>query len=142
MYCGLYARYTGTYYQTASHTAVPQLAMMFIGVILYTFLCVILSASGENLDRPCILSELLSSSEFSHFSQNGEDGVLLALLSLIGSTTKTYVEFGVQNGAECNTRILRERLNFTGVMFDSGYENAKTNLHKEWIFAHDVVKEG
>ena len=44
------------------------------------------------------------------FSQNGEDGITMKLVDTIYSSdneNKFYVEFGVEDGKECNTRILR-----------------------------------
>ena len=44
------------------------------------------------------------------FSQNGEDGIIMKLVELIyngDNHNRVYVEFGVENGIECNTRILR-----------------------------------
>ncbi len=41
------------------------------------------------------------------YSQNGEDGITLAIFERIGAGTKFYVEFGVQDGMQCMTRILR-----------------------------------
>jgi len=57
------------------------------------------------------------------FSQNGEDGVIEAIFNTIGATNKFYVEFGVDDGAECCTRYLMTK-GFSGVWFDSRHENA------------------
>jgi hypothetical protein len=43
---------------------------------------------------------------FKIFSQNGEDGTLQEILRRIGTTNKRFVEFGVQDGLECNTHFL------------------------------------
>ena len=49
------------------------------------------------------------------FSQNQEDGVLLALLEFLKITKPGfYVEFGTQNADQCNTRNLRENHNWKG----------------------------
>jgi hypothetical protein len=79
--------------------------------------------------------------EFKKYSQNKEDGViaeLIAILNLNASSSKYFVEIGTQSGVECNSRYLRESLNWTGVMFDGGFNNAQINLNKETI-AHDNV---
>jgi hypothetical protein len=73
------------------------------------------------------------------FSQNGEDGVLLRILEAIGATNKQYVEFGVQDGKECNSRILREALNFTGLMMDGGNTNADINLRREHVTVDNIL---
>jgi hypothetical protein len=44
------------------------------------------------------------------------------------SHNKFYVEFGVENGFECNTRILREKYNWKGLQMDGGNENKNINL--------------
>lgn len=41
--------------------------------------------------------------------EQGEDGIIEFIMSNIGETDKYYVEFGVQDCSECNTRAMRER---------------------------------
>jgi hypothetical protein len=43
---------------------------------------------------------------FKAFSQHGEDGMLQEIFSRIGTTNKRFVEFGVEDGLECNTHLL------------------------------------
>lgn len=40
------------------------------------------------------------------FSQNDEDGILLEIFRRVGTSSKTFVEFGVQDGLQNNTRLL------------------------------------
>lgn len=43
---------------------------------------------------------------FKVYSQNEEDGILEEIFNRIGTTNKLFVEFGVQNGLECNSHYL------------------------------------
>lgn len=83
--------------------------------------------------------ESLQFFEDSKYSQNGEDGIVMALLEIIGTGNKTFVEFGVQNGKECNSRLLRERYNFTGLMMDGDNINQDINLYKEFITTTNII---
>jgi len=77
------------------------------------------------------------------FSQNGEDGIIMKLVELIyngNNNNKFYVEFGVENGMECNTRILREHYNWNGLQMDGNNENDKFNLRKEFITKENVLE--
>jgi len=76
---------------------------------------------------------LLQAHENKVYSQNGEDGILEFIFQNIGTTNKYYVEFGVEDGHECNTRYLREKLNFHGLLMDSGAPNSDINLQQEFI---------
>jgi tetratricopeptide (TPR) repeat protein len=89
-------------------------------------------------EKCAILSEL-HFLEDKIFSQNGEDGILIALLELIGIKRRYYVEFGVEDGFECNTRILREIYGYEGLMMDGGNENLEINLRKEFITEENVL---
>jgi hypothetical protein len=48
----------------------------------------------------------LSDIQFRSFSQNGEDGILLYIFSLIGTTNRQAVEICAGDGIECNTANL------------------------------------
>lgn len=85
------------------------------------------------------LIDQLSDSEKKIYSQNGEDGVLEKIFSIISTTNKYYVEFGVQNGTECNTKNLRVNHGFNGLLLDNMNEDEDINLHKEFITAENVL---
>ena len=75
------------------------------------------------------------------YSQNGEDGVTIKLIEIIYSNPNnhTYVEFGASDGNECNTRILKEKYNWNGLLMDGNYENISINLKKEFITKENIV---
>jgi len=52
------------------------------------------------------LSKRLNKYECQVFSQNGEDGIIQEIFNRIGLTNKYFVEFGVENGLECNSTNL------------------------------------
>jgi len=88
------------------------------------------------------MSMELSLFESKKYSQNGEDGIIKKLLELIyddDNNNKYYVEFGVENGNECNTRILREDFNWNGLQMDGTYENNDINLKREFITKENIV---
>ena len=71
------------------------------------------------------------------YSQNGEDGVIEYIFHKINPTNKYYVEFGVGDGLECNTRLLREK-KWQGLLLDRNNENKRINLKKEFITAENI----
>jgi hypothetical protein len=75
------------------------------------------------------------------FSQYGEDGIVQYILQHLPSpaTLKTYVEFGVETGIECNTRYLREQHNWSGLMLDGGTDRPEIGLHQEMIHPDNIV---
>lgn len=56
----------------------------------------------------------LTSCELSITSQNGEDGVLAEIVRRVGSSARTFVEFGVESGAEGNCICLADIRGWTG----------------------------
>jgi len=57
-------------------------------------------------------------SEFSSFSQNGEDGILLMLFAVIGAKNKVVVEVCAGDGIECNAANLIVNHGWAGLLFD------------------------
>lgn len=62
----------------------------------------------------------LADVEFRVFSQWGEDGIIQYLLSRIEIPNPVFVEFGVENYKESNTRFLLMNNNWIGLVIDSG----------------------
>jgi len=62
--------------------------------------------------------EDLTASELAVYSQNGEDGVLAALLRCLGSGTRFFVEFGVGSGEQANCVLLADHLHWRGVFIE------------------------
>jgi hypothetical protein len=72
------------------------------------------------------------------YSQNGEDGILEFIFSLIGTTNKFFVEFGVESGIQCNSRFLIEK-GWIGLMMD-GVDNINPLIKKEFVTAENINK--
>lgn len=75
--------------------------------------------AGHGARRP------VNSHELSVFSQNGEDGILLYIFSVIGAASKTFIEFGVEDGRECNTANLSINHNWQGLLIDGSEKNVR-----------------
>ncbi len=60
--------------------------------------------------------------EFRCFSQNGEDGILLYLFSVIGAVTRNVVEIGAGDGIECNAANLIVNHGWQGLLLDGDGE--------------------
>ena len=61
--------------------------------------------------------------EFQIFSQFGDDGIIQYLINNINFLNKKFIEFGVENYEEANTRLLLEKDNWSGLIIDSGKDN-------------------
>lgn len=65
----------------------------------------------------------LKDNEFRVFSQWGEDGIIQMLLKHIEIPNKIFIEFGVENYIESNTRFLLVNDNWAGLVIDGSIEN-------------------
>jgi hypothetical protein len=79
---------------------------------------ILLSLKYKELARGGSTLPPFSDVEFSCFSQNGEDGILLCIFSLIGTTNKQVVEICAGAGIECNAANLIINHGWDGLLFD------------------------
>jgi hypothetical protein len=61
--------------------------------------------------------------EFRNYSQNGEDGILLYMFSIIGFTNKKCLEICAGDGTQCNTTNLIINHGWNGWLFDGDINN-------------------
>jgi hypothetical protein len=74
-----------------------------------------------NLQRDDV--KLLADVEFQVFSQFGDDGIIQYLVSKLDIPNKTFIEFGVENYTEANTRFLLVNNNWKGLVIDGSQNN-------------------
>lgn len=65
----------------------------------------------------------LSNAEFRVFSQWGEDGLIQYLVHNVKIDRKIFVEFGVENYSEANTRFLLSNNSWSGLILDGNKDN-------------------
>ncbi|MDT7541497.1 MAG: hypothetical protein QOE33_1401 [Acidobacteriota bacterium] len=84
--------------------------------------------------------------QFRSFSQNGEDGILLYIFSLVGTTNKRVVEICAGDGVECNAANLIINHGWRGLLFDGDEGNISRGRafyarHKDtWISPPQLVQ--
>jgi hypothetical protein len=84
--------------------------------------------------------------EFRNYSQNGEDGILLYLFSLIGMTDRRCVEICAGDGIECNAANLILNHGFSALLVDGDERNVAVandfyGRHRDtFAFAPSVVQ--
>ena len=61
--------------------------------------------------------------EFKVYSQSGEDGIIQYLVSQVDIQNTTFIEFGVENYIEANTRFLALNNYWSGLIIDGNPEN-------------------
>jgi hypothetical protein len=65
----------------------------------------------------------LARAGFGVFSQHDEDGIIQFLISHLEIKNPTFIEFGVENYEESNTRFLLMNENWQGLVMDASQEN-------------------
>lgn len=81
------------------------------------------------------------SNEFKVFSQFGDDGLIQFLVNNLEIQNNFFLEFGVEDYVESNTRFLLLNNNWKGVVFDSSEENIKKIKTQPWFWKHNLTAE-
>ncbi|MBU1040878.1 MAG: FkbM family methyltransferase [Proteobacteria bacterium] len=84
--------------------------------------------------------ECLADAEFKVSSQFGEDGIIEWLVQTLPQGDERFVEFGVENYREANTRFLLQNRNWKGLILDGG-AGLEESLHAdgELLWRHDLT---
>ncbi len=80
----------------------------------------------------------LSEAEFKVFSQWGEDGIIQYLISRIPIPNKMFIEFGVEDYRESNTRFLLVNNNWSGLVMDGSAQNVEQIRSMPLYWRHDL----
>jgi len=77
--------------------------------------------------------------EFKVFSQFGVDGIIQFLINSINIPSKTFIEFGVENYLESNTRFLLMNDNWEGLIIDGSKEHIKFIKKDRIYYRHNLT---
>lgn len=78
---------------------------------------------GTMLAKNIGVAKSIKEAEFKVFSQFGDDGIIQYLLNKINISVDKFVEFGVENYEESNTRFLLMHDNWQGLVIDGSKSN-------------------
>ncbi|NIJ51569.1 FkbM family methyltransferase [Dyadobacter arcticus] len=87
---------------------------------------------------PLILDDI-TKSEFKIFSQWGDDGIISFLVSYLEIKDKRFVEFGVENYTECNTKFLLISQNWRGLIMDGSNKNMTSLRTSDLYWKFDIT---
>ena len=80
----------------------------------------------------------VASAEFQVFSQFGEDGIIQFLVQRVPIENETFVEFGIGDYRESNTRFLLVHDNWRGLVMDSGEAMHEFLRSSGLAWRHDI----
>lgn len=83
----------------------------------------------------------LREAEFKVFSQFGDDGIIQYLIARleIPEALASFVEFGVQDYSESNTRFLLLNDNWRGLVMDGDSANIESIMARDMYWRHDLT---
>jgi len=83
----------------------------------------------------------LADAEFKVFSQFGDDGIIQYLIRALAvqPDRHTFIEFGVDDYSESNTRFLLLNDNWRGLIMDGGEENLRSVRQSDLYWRHDLT---
>ena len=81
----------------------------------------------------------LQDAEFKVFSQFGDDGIIQYLIHRLATLPDSFVEFGVENYQESNTRFLLLNDNWRGVVLDSDQQCIRQIQESKFYWRHTLA---
>lgn len=81
----------------------------------------------------------LEEAEFQVYSQFGEDGIIQWLIHNVQIEEKTFIEFGVEDYREANTRFLLMNNNWSGLVMDGDEKNINRIKNWEQRWKYDLL---
>lgn len=81
----------------------------------------------------------LAEVEFRVYSQWGDDGIIQYMINKIPVANRVFIEFGVENYRESNTRFLLMNNNWRGLVFDGAAKHIKTIQEDEIYWRYDLT---
>jgi hypothetical protein len=94
---------------------------------------------GKMLVNTLQFKNSLADVEFSVFSQFGDDGIIQYLINTIKPANDFFVEFGVENYLESNTRFLMQNNNWSGLVMDGSKANTDFIRQQDFYWKHDLL---
>ncbi len=87
------------------------------------------------------LYDSIQEAEFKVFSQFGDDGIIQYLITQtrIPPAQQKFIEFGVENYKESNTRFLLLNNNWSGLIFDGSVENIQSIKNDPIYWKYDLT---
>lgn len=113
-------------YRSEVRAAVPEEQLLLLGRLL--------SETVRSKSEIGSLSEV----EFKVFSQWGDDGIIQWLVNNLDIPNRTFIEFGVQNYRESNTRFLMMNDNWSGLVMDGSEANVAQIVDSEYFWKYDL----
>lgn len=114
-----------TYYNNISSPEMDQLKMLVAKTIVQ--------------NNSTLRSSNIQDYEFKVFSQWGDDGIIQHLVNTIEFPNKTFIEFGVQDYTESNTRFLMMNNNWTGLIMDGSDEFMNKVKSRDYYWQHNLT---
>lgn len=100
---------------------------------------ILLAYAQSKVNKDLAQIDDLSEVEFSVFSQWGEDGIIDWIISQVPNIPKTFIEFGVENYLESNTRFILKSRNWQGLVIDGSEINIQEIKRQDIYWKYNLT---
>lgn len=95
--------------------------------------------ASYNKGREELIKKDIKIAEFSVFSQWGDDGIIEFLVDYLGIEQKIFVEFGIGDYTESNTRYLMMNRNWSGLIMDGSEKYINSIKSQDVYWKYDLT---